>query len=50
MHNFTFYSPTYFVFGREEEKNPGEYVKPNSRSRLVVLKEEDMEKIYRLML
>ena len=27
MNNFTFYSPTYFVFGKEEENNAGEYVK-----------------------
>lgn len=27
MENFTFYSPTYFVFGKEEEQNTGECVK-----------------------
>lgn len=27
MDNFTFYSPTYFVFGKEEENNTGKYVK-----------------------
>lgn len=27
MENFTFYSPTYFVFGKEEENNTGKYVK-----------------------
>lgn len=27
MENFTFYSPTYFVFGKEEETNAGKYVK-----------------------
>ena len=27
MLNFTFYSPTYFVFGKEEENNTGKYVK-----------------------
>ena len=27
MNNFTFYSPTYFVFGKEEENNVGKYVK-----------------------
>lgn len=27
MENFTFYSPTYFVFGKEEENNTGQYVK-----------------------
>ena len=27
MNNFKFYSPTYFVFGKEEENNAGKYVK-----------------------
>ena len=27
MNNFTFYSPTYFVFGKGEENNGGKYVK-----------------------
>lgn len=27
MDNFTFYSPTYFVFGKDEENNTGKYVK-----------------------
>jgi len=27
MNNFTFFSPTYFVFGKEEENNTGKYVK-----------------------
>lgn len=27
MNNFTFYSPTYFVFGKGEESNTGKYVK-----------------------
>ena len=27
MDNFTFYSPTYFVFGKEAEKNTCKYVK-----------------------
>ena len=27
MNNFTFYSPTYFVFGKDEENNVGKYVK-----------------------
>ena len=27
MNNFTFYSPTYFAFGKEEEHNVGRYVK-----------------------
>lgn len=27
MNNFTFYSPTYFIFGKDEENNAGAYVK-----------------------
>jgi alcohol dehydrogenase YqhD (iron-dependent ADH family) len=27
MNNFTFYSPTYFVFGKDEESNTGHYVR-----------------------
>ena len=27
MENFTFYSPTYFVFGKDEEMNAGKYIK-----------------------
>ena len=27
MNNFTFFSPTYFVFGKDEENNVGKYVK-----------------------
>ena len=27
MNNFTFYSPTYFVFGKDEEQNTGKYVR-----------------------
>lgn len=27
MDNFTFYSPTYFVFGKEEEKQAGAMIK-----------------------
>ena len=27
MNNFTFYSPTYFVFGKDEENNTGHYVR-----------------------
>lgn len=27
MNNFTFYSPTYFVFGKDEENNTGKYVR-----------------------
>ena len=40
MNNFTFYSPTKFVFGKDTETQAGEYVtlggvKPNPRSGLV---------------
>ena len=27
MDNFTFYSPTYFVFGKDQENETGRYVK-----------------------
>ena len=27
MNNFTFYSPTYFAFGKEEENNAGKYIR-----------------------
>ena len=27
MNNFTFFSPTYFVFGKDEENSVGKYVK-----------------------
>ena len=27
MENFTFYAPTYFVFGKETEKETGKYVR-----------------------
>ncbi len=36
MDNFTFYSPTYFVFGREEENNTGKYVKRFGGSRVLL--------------
>ena len=36
MENFTFYSPTYFVFGRDEEKNTGKYVKRFGGSRVLI--------------
>ena len=36
MENFTFYSPTYFVFGKEEENNTGKYVKRFGGSRVLV--------------
>ena len=57
MNNFTFYSPTYFVFGKEEEDIPylahtAAYGNGNGGTMggFVVLKEKDMENIYRLML
>lgn len=36
MDSFTFYSPTFFAFGREEEKNAGEYVKKFGGSRVLI--------------
>lgn len=36
MENFTFYSPTYFVFGRETEKEAGKYVKQFGGSRVLL--------------
>ncbi len=36
MNNFTFYSPTYFVFGRDEEKNAGKYVRRFGGSRVLI--------------
>lgn len=36
MNNFTFYSPTYFVFGKDQEKNTGHYVKRFGGSRVLV--------------
>ena len=36
MNNFTFYSPTYFVFGKEEENNVGHYVKRFGGSKVLV--------------
>lgn len=36
MENFTFYSPTYFVFGKEEENNTGKYVKRFGGSRVLI--------------
>lgn len=36
MDNFTFYSPTYFVFGREEENSTGKYVKRFGGSRVLL--------------
>lgn len=36
MNNFTFYSPTYFVFGKEEEKNTGKYVKKFGGTKVLI--------------
>ena len=37
MDNFTFYSPTYFVFGKGEENNAGELVKKFGGTRVLVV-------------
>lgn len=65
MNNFTFYSPTYFAFGKEEENNAGKYVRRFGGTKVlihygngndgtlggfVVLQEADMANIYRLTL
>ena len=36
MNNFTFYSPTYFVFGKGEENNVGKYVKRFGGSKVLI--------------
>ena len=36
MENFTFYSPTYFVFGKDEECNAGKYVKRFGGSKVLI--------------
>ncbi len=36
MENFTFYSPTYFVFGKETENEAGHYVKRFGGSRVLI--------------
>lgn len=36
MDNFTFYSPTYFVFGKNEERNAGHYVKRFGGSKVLL--------------
>jgi alcohol dehydrogenase YqhD (iron-dependent ADH family) len=36
MENFTFYSPTYFIFGRGEENGTGKYVKRFGGSRVLI--------------
>ena len=36
MENFTFYSPTYFVFGKETENQAGHYVKRFNGSKVLL--------------
>lgn len=36
MDNFVFYSPTYFVFGKDEENNTGKYVKRFGGSKVLI--------------
>ena len=36
MNNFVFYSPTYFVFGKNEETNTGKYVKRFGGSKVLI--------------
>ncbi len=36
MQNFTFYSPTYFVFGKDTENQAGEYVKKFGGSKVLI--------------
>ena len=36
MNNFSFYSPTYFLFGKDEEKNTGKYVKKFGGSKVLI--------------
>ncbi|MGL6201812.1 MAG: iron-containing alcohol dehydrogenase [Lachnospiraceae bacterium] len=36
MDNFTFYSPTYFVFGKKTEEQTGEYVKKYGGSKVLI--------------
>jgi len=36
MENFVFYSPTYFVFGKDEENNTGKYVKRFGGSKVLI--------------
>ena len=37
MRNFDFYSPTYFVFGKDREAETGRYVKRFGGSRVLVV-------------
>ena len=36
MDNFTFYAPTYFVFGKEKENEVGEYVRKFGGSKVLI--------------
>lgn len=36
MDNFTFYSPTYFVFGKDQENDTGKYVKRFGGTRVLI--------------
>ena len=36
MNNFTFYSPTYFVFGKDKENSAGKYVKRFGGSKVLI--------------
>lgn len=36
MDNFTFYAPTYFVFGKDTENKAGEYVKKFGGSKVLL--------------
>lgn len=36
MENFTFYSPTYFVFGKNEENNTGKYIRRFGGSKVLI--------------
>ncbi len=36
MQNFSFYSPTYFLFGKDEENNTGDLVKRFNGSKVLI--------------
>ena len=36
MNNFNFYSPTYFIFGKERENEAGKYVKRFGGTRVLI--------------
>ena len=36
MENFTFYSPTFFVFGKETENEAGKYVRQFGGSKVLI--------------